>query len=168
MQKQQVVRLTWRYQIKKSNIRLNHDEIELMTLNLDMVTLSACETGLGVLAYGEGILSLARSFISAGAASVVTSLWAVNDQSTAQLMTDFYFHLKKGKQKDEALQKAKLDFIQSAQPDMKHPYYWAGFIAVGDMQALAPNLTQNMVLVAVFIAIVLFMSILILGKNKNN
>lgn len=152
---------------ERANVRLNYEEIELMNLDLDMVTLSACETGLGELAYGEGVLSLARSFISAGAASVVTSLWAVNDQSTSKLMTDYYYHLKKGKTKDQALQQAKLNFIESSPPEMRHPYYWAGFVVVGDMQALAPNWTQNLFLVGVFLGIVVVMSVMVLGKKTN-
>ena len=105
-----------------------------MSLQADLVVLSACETGVGRLSKGEGIMSLARAFSYAGASSLVTSLWSVNDQQTAALMTAFYDNLAKGMQKDAALQQAKLSLIHS--PTGSHPFYWAGFIPIGDMTAI--------------------------------
>lgn len=101
-------------------------------LNADLVTLSACETGLGELQRGEGIVSLARAFSYAGAKSIVTSLWSVEDKRTQELMTAFYKALHRGKLKDAALQEAKLALIRR----YGDPYFWAGFIGIGDMHSL--------------------------------
>lgn len=100
-----------------------------LQLNADLVVLSACETGIGHLFEGEGIASLASGFTYAGAKSLVSSLWAVNDATTAFFMERFYFYLSKGQAKDMALRQAKLDVIQGGQ---SNPYYWAGFVLMGD------------------------------------
>ena len=102
---------------------------------LDMVVLSACETGIGELQKGEGIISLARGFTSTGAKSIITSLWEISDKPTAPLMADFYEQLKKGKNKAEALYNAKNNYLKNKDND-PHPFYWASFIAVGDMSAV--------------------------------
>ncbi|MEM7039273.1 MAG: CHAT domain-containing protein, partial [Bacteroidota bacterium] len=96
--------------------------------------LSACETGLGELKRGEGIIGLARAFAYAGARSTVMSLWSVDDAETAALMTEFYAQLKSGKSKDEALRAAKLAYLEKN--SVPHPYFWAGFVPSGNMQAV--------------------------------
>ena len=106
-----------------------------LELNADMVVLSACETGLGELQRGEGIISLARAFAYAGAKSIVNTLWTVDDTSTGSLMIEFYSYLKQGKEKDEALRLAKLAFLKK-NPRRALPFYWAGVIPVGDMRKL--------------------------------
>jgi CHAT domain-containing protein/Tfp pilus assembly protein PilF len=105
-------------------------EIFNLRLNADMVVLSACETGLGKQVRGEGVIGLTRAFLYAGTPSVVVSLWQVRDQSTAELMVQFYRHLVKGQRsKAEALKQAKLALIGSK--DFAHPHHWAPFILVG-------------------------------------
>ncbi len=110
-----------------------------LQLNADMVVLSACETGIGELQRGEGIISLARGFTYAGAKSIITSLWSVSDEHTKDLMLNFYKYLKMGFSKDEALRKAKLTLIENLSPEdgmYAHPYFWSGFIGIGDMRPL--------------------------------
>ena len=107
-----------------------------LTFNADMVVLSACETGIGKLQHGEGIISLARAFAYAGAKSIITSLWGVNDTKTKDLMLLFYKNLKKGKTKDVSLREAKLSFINQNTTAKAHPFYWAGFIGIGDMSKI--------------------------------
>ena len=124
------------YELKDSleNEWLYNRELYNLDLNADMVVLSACETGIGELQRGEGIISLARGFSYAGAKSIITSLWTVDDQESPVLMSSFYNYLKDGKTKDAALRQAKLDYIStSSKPE---PYYWAAFIPIGDMQAI--------------------------------
>ena len=104
-------------------------EIYNLKLNADLVTLSACQTGLGQFIRGEGIEGLNRAFFYAGSSSVLMSLWAVNDQATYQLMERFYSHLRSSKQIASSLRKAKLEMIAS--DTVSHPYYWAGFIVTG-------------------------------------
>ena len=107
-----------------------------LTLNADMVVLSACETGIGKLQRGEGIISLARAFAYAGAKSIVTSLWSVNDAKTKDLMLFFYKNVKKGLSKDAALRAAKLSLIAKKDNPNAHPFFWAGFIGIGDMSKI--------------------------------
>lgn len=115
------------------------NEIYNLTLEAELVTLSACETGMGALKSGEGIISLARAFTYAGARSIVSSLWSVNDKSTSVIMTAFYHYLKEGDPKDLAMQKAKLDFITSMGHADAHPFFWGSFICVGDMTPLTAD-----------------------------
>ncbi|MFS4466484.1 CHAT domain-containing protein [Maribacter sp. 2210JD10-5] len=103
------------------------------SLHADMVTLSACESGIGKLQKGEGMLSLARGFQYAGVPSLTTTLWKNDDQATSELMGLYYKYLKKGHTKSKALQLAKLEYLNNTEePELKHPYYWAGFVVLGD------------------------------------
>lgn len=106
-------------------------EIRGARLNADVVVLSACETGTGRLQGQEGIMNLARAFLTAGAKSVVASLWSVDDRSTATLMSMFYEHLSNGLPVRDALRQAQLDFVK-AYGAKASPYYWAGFEVIGD------------------------------------
>ena len=104
-------------------------EIFNLSLNADLVVLSACETGLGKQDRGEGLIGLTRAFLYAGTPSVVVSLWKVQDNSTAELMIRFYKHLDKS-DKAEALRQSQLELIGGSK--FSHPYYWAPFILVGE------------------------------------
>ncbi len=115
---------------------LNAYEIYNLNLPADLAVMSACNTGYGQLAEGEGVMSLGRAFSYAGCKSVVMSLWLANDQSTSTLMNSFYKNLSKGMKKDEALRKAKIDYLKQADQLTAHPYFWAGIVAVGDMSPL--------------------------------
>ncbi|MEM9887266.1 MAG: CHAT domain-containing tetratricopeptide repeat protein [Bacteroidota bacterium] len=117
------------------NEMLYNRDLYNLQLNADMVVLSACETGIGELQRGEGIISLARGFSYAGAKSIITTLWSVNDARTKEIMESFYQYIKVGKTKDAALRQAKLDFIQQHAHEA-HPFYWAAFVPVGDMSAI--------------------------------
>ncbi|MFD2563929.1 CHAT domain-containing protein [Aquimarina rubra] len=106
-------------------------------INADLVALSACQTGLGKLQKGEGMLSLARGFSYAGAKSLVTTLWKINDQTTSELMQDFYKNLDASLPKDKALREAKLTYLNIAEDEfLTHPYYWSGFMISGDVTPL--------------------------------
>lgn len=113
---------------------LQMGEVMRLKLNANLVTLSACRTGLGKLLHGEGMIGLTRAFFYAGAESVAVSLWNVNDIATAALMRSFYKNLQQGKAKDEALRAAKLELLKGQQRAWRHPYYWAAFVLVGDQQ----------------------------------
>jgi len=117
-------------------------EIRQLRLNADLVVLSACDTGTGRMAGEEGIMNLARSFLTAGARSVVASLWSVDDRSTATLMESFYGYLAKGVQVREALRLAQADFIKSF-GEKARPYYWAGFEVIGDGTRRITSETQK-------------------------
>ena len=101
-----------------------------LALDADLVTLSACETGLGRLRSGEGLLGLTRAFFYAGSRRLLVSLWTVNDNSTSLLSTQLYYHaLQEQKSWPEALRQSKLELIRGG--TYAAPYYWAPFVLVG-------------------------------------
>jgi CHAT domain-containing protein len=106
-------------------------EILDLRLNADLVTLSACESGSGQISGQDGVASLARPFLVAGARSVVANLWSANDDFTRSLMKAFYTHLAAAEDEGSALRQAKLDMIQSFGKNAT-PYLWGGFIVIGD------------------------------------
>ena len=101
-------------------------ELYTLRLNANLVTLSACETGLGKIASGDDVVGLTRGFLYAGASSVVASLWKVDDLATSELMTGFYANLKKTNKRD-ALRQAQLE----TKKKFPHPYFWAAFYLTG-------------------------------------
>ena len=114
----------------KTDGLLQIHEIFDLELTADLVVLSGCETALGKAVRGEGLLGMTRAFLYAGASAVSVSLWPVEDDSTALLMTDFYRELRAGATVVEALRSAKL--THSRRPGTAYPYYWAPFVLVGD------------------------------------
>jgi CHAT domain-containing protein len=112
--------------------RLHAWELFNMKIPASLVTLSACNTGDGRLHKGEGVMSLSRAFAYAGCPSIVTSLWQAQDQSTAKLMRNFYEFLAEGQGKAEALRLAKLKYLETSDKVKSLPFFWAGFILVGD------------------------------------
>jgi len=116
--------------------KLTVSEIFDMEVKANLVTLSACETGLargtkGDLPQGDDLVGLSRAFIHAGAPSVIASLWKVSDDSTVAIMSSFYRNLRT-MSKAEALQKAQLELVASKDSIYNHPYFWAPFVLVGD------------------------------------
>ncbi len=111
---------------------------EVASLDLDdtaWVVLSGCDTGLGDIRNGEGVLGLTRAFQEAGARTVITSLWPVEDEETRLWMTSLYTaRFEHGKPTARALRDADLQILQSrrAKGQSTHPFHWAGFVAVGD------------------------------------
>lgn len=101
-----------------------------LSLNADLVVLSACDTALGRENRGEGLIGLTRAFQYAGARSVLATLWGISDRSTAGLMRRFYAALRAGKSKDEALREAQIDQIKSQ--EASQPFYWAAFELFGN------------------------------------
>jgi len=109
-------------------------DLYALPLQADLVMLSACETGLGKEAKGEGVMSLARAFAQAGAACIVSSLWSVNDQSTSRLLRYFYDNIKERQSSAAALRAAKLAYLSDPEVGSaaQSPYFWAGMVMVGD------------------------------------
>lgn len=113
---------------------LNAYEIYNLELNAELAVLSACNTASGKIKRGEGIMSLSRAFVYAGCPSILASLWKAPDQATSEIMINFYKNLKSGKDKASALRQAKLDFMENNPGIFNHPFYWSGFIPIGDMK----------------------------------
>lgn len=112
--------------------KLRMGEVYGLSLNqVDLVTLSACQTALGQKdPDGSEITSLAEAFSSAGPPSVMASLWSVEDESTRRLMESFYTSLAGGKSKGEALQQAQITLLKNK--ETSHPFFWAPFEVLGD------------------------------------
>ena len=115
---------------------LSQYDLNNLKLNAELTVLSACNTAMGRLLKGEGMMSLTRSFMLAGSNSVLTSLWSVDDCATSDIMIEYYKYLKKGRSKDEALAKAKLNYLEKADRNNRHPYYWGAFVQFGDSSAI--------------------------------
>jgi CHAT domain-containing protein/TolA-binding protein len=110
---------------------LQLNEIFNLDLDAELVTLSACQTGLGKLVTGEGVVGLTRAFLYAGAARVAVSLWEVDDLATGRLMESFYRRMKAGERPAEALRQAKLEMLRAEPAAWRNPYFWAPFVLVG-------------------------------------
>ncbi|MEZ5360581.1 MAG: CHAT domain-containing tetratricopeptide repeat protein [Candidatus Zixiibacteriota bacterium] len=107
---------------------------QLNLMNTELVTLSACETGVGGVIGTEGVFGLSRSFRHAGARSLITSLWKVPDEESAELMSLFYSNWLSGQSKRSALRDASLAMMKKARDNrgFAHPILWGGFILTGD------------------------------------
>jgi CHAT domain-containing protein len=106
---------------------LNLYDIFNLNLSAELVTLSACETGMNEVFPGDELIGLMRGFLYAGAPSLIVSLWVVHDRSTAEFMRWLYAGLREGLNKRAALRQAQLAVKQ----EYKHPYYWAPFTLMG-------------------------------------
>jgi CHAT domain-containing protein len=107
--------------------------LEASGLNLwgtKLVTLSACDTGLGEVKNGEGVYGLRRAFVLAGTETLVMSLWPVSDQVTREMMIAYYAGLRQGQGRGEALRRVKLNMLKRR--EQEHPFYWASFIQAGE------------------------------------
>jgi CHAT domain-containing protein len=101
-------------------------------LNADLAVLSACETAVGKLSEGEGMLGLSRAFFGANVPALVASLWPVADESTRILMESFYLSLENGVRPAKALRMAQVSLLN--QPQYDSPKFWAPFIFIGDTE----------------------------------
>ncbi len=124
---------------------LTNYDLQGLSSRPELVVLSACNTATGELKSGEGMMSLSRGFFASGVKSLQSSLWALDDKSSYDISTNMYLNLKKGMSKSEALQKSKMAFLESADKQHQHPYYWASMIHIGNDQAIFPS-QSNMLL----------------------
>jgi CHAT domain-containing protein len=114
--------------LKLADSRLSFYNLVNLKLNAELVTLSACDTGINRIFAGDELHGLMRGFLSAGATALIVSLWSVNDRSTAELMREMYGQISAGSPKRAALRAAQLA-IKDA---YGHPYYWAPFVLMGN------------------------------------
>ena len=112
---------------------------EIMNLDLraDLAVLSACETARGRIGAGEGVIGLAWALFVAGCPTTVVSQWKVESSSTTELMLEFHRNLRTGATKSDALRRAELKLMKDRR--FNHPFYWAGFIVVGDGGIASPR-----------------------------
>lgn len=114
----------------RQNFLEAHEIIGLPLQGTALVTLSACESGLGRIAQGDEVLGFTRSFLTAGTSSLISSLWPVSDDATAVLMGTLYADLARGDDIQQAMRAGQLAVMR--RPDMAHPFFWAPFNLIGD------------------------------------
>jgi tetratricopeptide (TPR) repeat protein len=142
-------------------------EVFDLKLDADLVTLSACQTGLGQFIKGEGIEGINRAFFFAGASSVLMSLWSVNDQASYQFMHRFYTHLRSADSIVDALRRSKIEMINSEV--LSHPFYWAGFIVSGKAdKVLFFSGRSKKVFPAVLFAFLFGVSLFIASRSRSS
>lgn len=148
------------------NNDLSHLDLQTLELNSEMVVLSACNTGKGKLIRGEGVMSLARSFLQAGARSTVVSMWSVDDCATSEIGNYFYARLQEGQQINEALGLAKLDYLDAASKTKMHPYYWASMVGFGKTNVVLFESDQNGFIIFLLSGLLIFCFWLFNKKKK--
>ncbi len=139
-------------------------ELYGLKLKANLISLSSCNTGYGKMQRGEGLLSLARGFLYAGCPGLLLTQWAVADKASAELMRYFYYYLSKGYSKDKALQHSRIDYLKNADPVKTHPYFWAGYIIVGDTRPLPANKGYKYLIILTAISI--FTAIYFLRRKR--
>ncbi len=158
-------RLIFAKNAEDENNSLYTYEIYNQNLASNLAILTACETGKPTFQPGEGMISLAHAFNYAGSESILTSLWKIDEQSSVKIIENFYGYLKTGLSKDEALQKAKLDYLSIAEGRTLSPEYWAGLVLIGDTSPIGfqpSNLWWIWSLLVFIVALALFF----FAKNK--
>lgn len=143
---------------------LESGEILQLKLNTDLVVLSSCRSGLGVIDESEGVIGMQKSFFEAGAKSVVVSLWDVNDKYTSLFMQSFYKYISEGFDKSEALRKAKIFFKENYSAN---PYYWSAFVLSGDISKIQNLKTASSdYLYFILTAIIAFVILIYFTRRK--
>jgi CHAT domain-containing protein len=137
-----------RLALAKTQAKTGDDDLEareIYQLKLGktrLAVLSACQTGSGHYYAGEGTLSLARAFLVSGVPVIVSTLWPVESQATAELMIDFHKTRKQGFSTAEALRRAQLEMLGSPQNRFRHPYYWSAFSVLGGSEHFFANTSR--------------------------
>ena len=132
-------------------------ELYNLRLNSKLVVLSACESGIGRNYQGEGVYSMSRAFSYAGCPTTVMSLWKIRDKTTPEILAQFYRHISKGRDVDQALRKAKLSYLKANTGNMAHPSLWAAMVVHGATERVIrpPWTPWTLLILLVFIVLVL-------------
>lgn len=140
-------------------VRLN--ELYGLTIHSPLVVLSACQTGKGPLLEGEGVMSLARAFQYSGANRVVASLWPADDEASYKVVSGFFAELQKGRNTARALQVSRNQWLQEAPSFQCHPYYWSGYILIGDSGHILLDVNRGLpwweIFIGLMVGLFLFM-----------
>jgi CHAT domain-containing protein len=143
-------------------------ELYGLDLPAEMITLSACKTNVGPFQTGEGIASLAKGCSYAGARTMVTSLWEVQDLATKKIMSNFYRYLAEGNRKDVAMTMAKRAYLKDAEGLLAHPFYWSAFVVIGSTDPIPPasRFSSESILIISLLVILVIGLILYISKKK--
>jgi CHAT domain-containing protein len=160
---------------KDDDFLLSLPEVYHLKLNTELIALSGCQTGIGMLKRGEGVMSLARAFQFAGSNSLIASQWSISDRASSTIMKLFYEQLNEGVSKDEALRQAKLQYLtddELSNPAYRIPAYWGALILIGDDKPVLFTSARNYrpwFIAAAIIGLLLLMSrLLFLKKQRTN
>lgn len=143
-------------------------EIYNHNLSSKLAILTACETGKPGFQPGEGMISLAHAFNYAGSKSILTSLWEIDEESSTQIVSYFYEFLEKGLPKHEALQQAKLRYLDTSPKAALAPEYWAGLVLMGDTSPIALSGSTNWLLWVLAIGLLLLLGLLIRNRIRRS
>ncbi|MEL6562769.1 MAG: CHAT domain-containing protein, partial [Bacteroidota bacterium] len=149
--------------------KLSGNEIYGEKNDAELIVLSACRTSLGEMIAGEGIMSLSRAFFHAGAASVLSTLWNVNDQVSVGIIADFYQALVTGKSRAAALRTAKLNYLSSHSGSGISPYFWSSYIMIGDggkLNLQSSKTSSTPLLISVFLILGIIVFIVLMRKKS--
>ena len=147
------------------NEKITLEELYLTQNNASLVVLSGCNTTLGKLETGEGVMSLARGFFYSGTQSVVSSLWSIDDVSTSYIMNEFYQNLSERQTKSTALRNAKLNYLENHSLSEASPHYWASFILLGENDAII-NSSINWWLYSIILILLIFVFFYLIKKRR--
>jgi CHAT domain-containing protein/tetratricopeptide (TPR) repeat protein len=146
--------------------KMTLDELYFTKNQSELVVLSACKTSDGELKKGEGVMSLARGFFNAGAKSIISSLWDINEKASNDIIQEFYKNIAEGDTKSLALQKAKLTYIQTHKNTSEaSPYYWSALTLTGDISPI--DTTEHSYLYYILGGILLTGIIIFLRKTQH-
>ena len=130
-------------------------ELYNLPLRAELAVLTACETGVGKSSESEGVLSMAHGFAYAGCPSLIMSLWEIDEKTSAQIIEDFYAYLSDGMAKNEAIRKAKLNYIEKNEGELVNPYYWSGLVLFGDVSPIESGNSYGWLIVGVLFLLAL-------------
>jgi CHAT domain-containing protein len=141
-------------------------DIYKLLINKNLIYLSACNTGIGEVIEGEGVMSLARAFKYAGCPAIITSLWFVNDKEGVNIADGFYESYALGKRKDESMALSKRKYLEKAYSYEAHPFYWAALIPIGDNDTIILSQKSNNAIYYILGGILIISGLLIFALLK--
>lgn len=150
----------------EDNVLYSH-ELYSLQIPAELTVLSGCNTGMGAIAKGEGILSLGTAFQYAGTKSLLLTGWEVPDKTTPDIIQNFYQNLSDGMNKAKALQQAKLKFLNTNDVFTQSPFYWGGFYLVGDYGVIELEKPTNKVWVVYILIAILSLGLVLFFKKRN-
>ena len=136
-------------------------------INADLVILSACHSANGKIYLGEGVQGMSKAFLLSGAQNILSSLWSASEASSLEIMTSFLENVRDGVPNDLALHQAKLDYLAKSRPSQRHPFYWANFIIIGELNSDKVSFLSFEKLPVILLLIIVGLS-LIYGAIKLN
>ena len=112
---------------RSNDFILSSADLFSQSIQANLVVLSACHSASGTVFKGEGIVGMTRSFLSCGARNIVSSMWSASEQTSMNILPGFISRIQKNKENTQSLKKAKIEYLNSVSPQLKHPYYWANY-----------------------------------------